>query len=349
MPEPRRDLTGIVLGVATVLGLAIASLWTLRPFLGATIWAAMIVIATWPLLLKVQRGVGGRRWAAVTVMCVGTLLLIAIPFTLAVGTIIDNASVVSDWLNTVQTSGLPAAPAWLEKVPLLGQRLTDGWNSLASSGPGGLGPQLEPYASKAFHWTLDVVGSVGGTIVQVLLMMAIAAVFYAKGETAVEGITAFCSRLAADRGAMIVKLAGQSIRGVAMGVVVTALIQAALGGLGLLITGVPHVALLVLMIFMCCLVQVGPLFVLIPSVVYLYTSDHPTTGTILLVLSIFVGTIDNVIRPLLIKRGGADLSLLIIIPGVIGGLLSFGLLGIFVGPVVRAVTYTLLQAWVEKA
>jgi predicted PurR-regulated permease PerM len=349
MPEPRRDLTGIVLGVATVLGLAVASLWTLRPFLGAIIWATMIVIATWPLLLKAQKLFGGRRWAAVTVLCLGSLLLIAVPFTLAVGTIIDNVGVVTDWLTNVQTSGLPAAPGWLAKVPLMGERLTDGWNSLAQSGPNGISQQLEPYASKAFHWLTGIVGSVGGTLVQFLLMIGIAAVMYAKGETAVQGVTAFCTRLSGDRGAHIVKLAGQSIRGVALGVVVTALIQATLGGLGLLITGVPHVALLVLMIFMCCVIQIGPLFVLVPSVIWLYSNDHGTMGTILLIISIFTGTIDNVIRPILIKKGGADLSLLIIIPGVVGGLLSYGLLGIFIGPVVLAVTYTLLEAWVEKA
>ena len=331
MPELRRDLTGIVLSVGTILGLALASLYTLRPFLGATIWATMLAIATWPLLLKLQGWLGGKRWAAVTVMCVGAIVLLAIPFTLGVGTIVDNAAVVS---------------GWLAKVPLIGDRLTSGWNDLGQSGPDGVGQQLEPYVAKAFRWVLDTVGSVGGILVQFLLMVGIAAVMYAKGETAVKGVTAFCARLAAERGEMIVKLAAQSIRGVAMGVILTALIQGALGGIGLLLTGVPHVALLVLIIFMCCVVQVGPLFVLIPSVIWLYANDRNGAGTTLLIISIFVGTIDNVIRPLLIKRGGADLSLLLIIPGVIGGLISFGLIGIFVGPVVLAVTYTLLEAWV---
>ena len=348
MPELRRDLTGIVLSVGTILGLALASLYTLRPFLGATIWATMLAIATWPLLLKLQGWLGGKRWAAVTVMCVGAIVLLAIPFTLGVGTIVDNAAVVSGWLAKVQTSGLPAAPDWFAKVPLIGDRLTSGWNDLGQSGPDGVGQQLEPYVAKAFRWVLDTVGSVGVILVQFLLMVGIAAVMYAKGETAVKGVTAFCARLAPDRGEMIVKLAAQSIRGVAMGVILTALIQGALGGIGLLLTGVPHVALLVLIIFMCCVVQVGPLFVLIPSVIWLYANDRNGAGTTLLILSIFVGTIDNVIRPLLIKRGGADLSLLLIIPGVIGGLISFGLIGIFVGPVVLAVTYTLLEAWVTK-
>src|SRR5215831_16125786 len=99
MPEPKRDLTGIVFSVATVLILAGASLWTLRPFLGALIWATMVVIATWGALRKLEARFGGRRWAATLVICLGTFLLLAVPFTLAVGTIVDNASTVKEWLT----------------------------------------------------------------------------------------------------------------------------------------------------------------------------------------------------------------------------------------------------------
>ena len=349
MSEPRRDLTGIILGVATILGLALTSLWTLRAFLGATVWATMVVIATWGPLLKLQKAFGGRRWAAVTVMCLGTLLLLAVPFTLAVGTIVDNASVVTEWLTKVQTSGLPTAPDWLGKIPLVGDRLTAGWASLAQSGPNGLSQQLEPYAARAFHWVTDVVGSVGATLVQFLLMIGIAAVMYATGETAVAGVTAFCTRLSPDRGPLIVKLAGQSIRGVALGVVVTAIIQAALAGIALMLTGVPHVALLVLLIFLCCVVQVGATPVLVPAAIYLWIDGSPVSGVILLVAMMVIGGVSGLLRPILIKRAGAELSLLLIIPGVIGGLISFGLIGIFVGPVVLAVTYSLLESWVKKA
>jgi predicted PurR-regulated permease PerM len=134
---------------------------------------------------------------------------------------------------------------------------------------------------------------------------------------------------------------------VALGVIVTALIQTALAGIGLLVTGVPFVAVLTAIIFILCIAQLGPLLVLLGAVAWLFYTGHNAAGSVLLVWSLVVGTMDNFLRPILIKRG-ADLPLMLIFGGVIGGLLSFGLVGIFVGPVVLAVTYTLVDAWVAE-
>jgi predicted PurR-regulated permease PerM len=133
---------------------------------------------------------------------------------------------------------------------------------------------------------------------------------------------------------------------VALGVVVTALIQAVIGGLGLFIARVPFAAVLTAVMFMCTVAQIGPLPILVPAVAWLYWSGSPAWGTFLLVVTVVAATVDNFIRPFLIKRG-ADLPILLIFAGVIGGLIGFGLIGIFVGPVVLAVTYTLLRAWIE--
>jgi predicted PurR-regulated permease PerM len=157
----------------------------------------------------------------------------------------------------------------------------------------------------------------------------------------------FGNRLAPVRGDHAVVLAGQAIRGVAMGVVITALAQSLLGGIGLAIAGVPFATVLTAVMFMLCIAQLGPVLVLLPAVGWLYWSDMTGWATFLLVWTMVVGTIDNVLRPFLIKQG-ADLPLLLIFAGVIGGLLSFGLVGIFVGPVVLAVAFTLVDAWVEE-
>jgi predicted PurR-regulated permease PerM len=141
-------------------------------------------------------------------------------------------------------------------------------------------------------------------------------------------------------------LAGKAVRGIVLGVVVTALVQAAVGGVGLFIVGVPAAALLTAVMSILCLAQLGPLLVLIPAIIWLYWSGQAAWGTVLLVFSAVAGTIDNVIRPFLIKKG-ADLPLLLIFPGVIGGLIAFGIIGLFIGPVALAVTYTLLKAWVS--
>jgi predicted PurR-regulated permease PerM len=170
---------------------------------------------------------------------------------------------------------------------------------------------------------------------------------YSSGETAARGVRRFARRLAGERGDDAALLAAQAIRGVALGVVITALVQSMLGGVGLAVAGVPFAGVLTAVMLMFCLAQVGPMLVLVPAVVWLYWSGDNVWGTVLLIWTAFVGTLDNFLRPFLIKKG-ADLPLLLIFAGVIGGLVSLGLLGIFVGPVVLAVSYTLLEAWVNE-
>jgi predicted PurR-regulated permease PerM len=182
--------------------------------------------------------------------------------------------------------------------------------------------------------------------VQFILTMIIMAIFYAHGETASTGVIRFARRLGGNHGEESAVLAAKTIRGVALGVIGTALIQAILSGIGMAIAGVPAVAVLTAVVFILCIAQLGPGVVLIPAVIWLYYSGQTAWGTILLVWAIFVGTIDNILRPFLIRKG-ADLPLLLIFAGVIGGLITFGIAGLFIGPVVLAITYKLLGAWVE--
>jgi predicted PurR-regulated permease PerM len=143
-----------------------------------------------------------------------------------------------------------------------------------------------------------------------------------------------------------VALAGGAIRGVALGVGVTALVQAVLSGAGLALAGVPFAGLLAAVTFMLCIAQLGPVLVLLPAVVWAFWSDQTGVGIALAVWALVVANLDNVLRPMLIRMG-ADLPLLLIFAGVIGGLVTFGLVGIFVGPGVLAVAWTLLVAWID--
>jgi predicted PurR-regulated permease PerM len=160
-------------------------------------------------------------------------------------------------------------------------------------------------------------------------------------------VRSFGQRLAGEQGDRMVVLAGAAIRGVALGVVVTAIAQSLLGGIGLVIVGVPFAAVLTAIMFALCIAQVGPLLVLLGAAAWAFQSLGTGWGVFLLVWSVAVGTMDNFLRPLLIRRG-ADLPLLLIFAGVIGGLVAFGVVGIFVGPVILAVAYTLLDDWVAK-
>ena len=160
-------------------------------------------------------------------------------------------------------------------------------------------------------------------------------------------VRTFGRRLAGDRGENSMILAGQAIRSVALGVGVTAIVQSSLGALGLVIAGIPYSAVFSALMLMLCIAQAGPSLVLFPVVAWMYWSGSHGAATAMLIWTLFVVSIDNILRPMLIKRG-ADLPLLLIFVGVIGGMLSFGLIGIFVGPVVLAVTYTLLQSWTAE-
>jgi predicted PurR-regulated permease PerM len=144
-----------------------------------------------------------------------------------------------------------------------------------------------------------------------------------------------------------VRLAGQAIRSVALGVVVTAFVQSVLGGIGIAIAGIPFAAIFTAAMFMLCIAQFGPALVLVPAVVWLYWKGAAGWGTFLLLWSVVILGLDNVLRPLLIRKG-AHVPLLVLLAGVIGGLIAFGLVGIFLGPVVLAVSYTLLQAWMAE-
>jgi predicted PurR-regulated permease PerM len=186
----------------------------------------------------------------------------------------------------------------------------------------------------------------GGMLLQFLMVVAFSAILYSNGEVAARGVRRFGRRLAAQRGEDSVILAGQAIRAVALGVGATAVVQTLLAALGLIVAGVPFAGFLSAVILLLCIAQLGPALILFPAVGWMFWTDQNAWGTALLAWSVVVTLLDNFLRPVLIKKG-ADLPLLLIFAGVIGGLLGFGLIGLFVGPVVLAVTYTLLEAWIE--
>lgn len=343
---PQRDLTQTTLAVLFIGLLITASFWIVWPFLSALIWATMVVVATWPLMLQVQARLGGSRMLAVAVMTISLLLVLLVPMSLAIVTLVDNADRIIGWSKWLAETRVPAPPDWVAGIPLIGDRIQQFWLQFVASGIQDIAIKLVPYAKDITRWFVAEVGGFGMLFFQFLLTVLIAAILYAGGESAATWVKQFGQRLAGEKGVGAVVLAGQAIRGVALGVVVTALAQSILGGIGLAVSGVPMVAVLTALMFMLCIAQLGPIFVLLPAVGWLFWSGDTGWGIFLLVWTLVVGTLDNVLRPYLIRKG-ADLPMLLMFVGVIGGMVSFGLVGIFVGPVVLAVTYTLLDAWVQ--
>jgi predicted PurR-regulated permease PerM len=337
------NLPQLTIGVAFIAMLAGASLWVLSPFLLPLVWAAMIVIATWPVLNALQRRLGGSRGAAAALMTLLLLLVFILPLVFAISLVVTHTEQIMSWANSAQGLQLPRAPQWVADLPLVGDKLALAWNELVSDGLA----HLRPYATQAVAWFAGQLGTVGAALVHVLFTVVIAAILYTTGDVAASGVRRFFRRLAGDSGDKAAVLAAQAVRGVALGVVVTAVAQTTVSGIGLAISGVPFAGPLTLLVLLLCIAQIGPILVLVPSVIWLYFSGDNLWGTVLLVFTLVAGGMDNVLRPYLIRKG-ADLPLLLIFAGVIGGLLSIGVVGIFVGPVMLAVTYRLLEEWVTK-
>jgi len=348
MSDIRHDLARNTLAILCLLGLIGLALWVLLPFLPATVWATMIVVATWPWLRTLEARFGNRRLPAIAVMTLALLLLLVLPLWLAIDTIVEHADALSAAAQNIVANGLPPAPDWLSGLPLVGERLAFLWQQFAAGGAPGLVAKVTPYAADTGKWALAQVGGLGGMLIQFLLVVTIAAILYGTGEGGTRLVRRFGRRLAGERGENAIVLAGQAIRGVALGVGVTALVQTVLGGIGLAVAGVPFAGLLSAVMLMLCIAQVGPSLILFPAVAWMYWTGDTGWATFLLLWSLVVTTLDNFLRPVLIRKG-ADLPLLLIFAGVIGGMLSFGLIGIFLGPVVLAVTWTLMQAWIADA
>lgn len=340
-----RDITHTVLTLLFIFLLIALTFWILRPFLVSIIWAAIIVIALWPVLERLQRQFAFGRGLAVTLMTTALLLIFLAPLMFAILTITKNSRDIAARVRSLNSISLPAPPKWLKNVPIAGEKINNRWTTFAALSPEERSAAVAPYAQKAMRQFLALAGNTGTTIFNFLLTIIFATVLFAKGEFFREGLLSFGRRLGGRHGEEAIVLAVKAVRGVVLGIVLTALTQAAIGGVGLGITGVPAPGLLTAVMFILCLAMLGPLLVMVPSVIWLYASGHVGWGTVLLVFTVIAGTIDNFLRPLLIRKG-VDLPLLLIILGVIGGLIAFGVIGLFIGPVILAVAYTLLKAWV---
>ena len=277
------------------------------------------------------------------------LCVLVVPLTFAVGTIVSNVDDIAAWAKSLAAlKRTPAPPDWVASLPFVGARLVELWERVADVGIKEVTARAAPYVGAVIVWSAGRLGSIGVLLVEFLLTVILAAAMYANGEFATQRLVRFGRRLAGQGGENAVFLAGQTIRGVALGVVVTALAQTIFSGLGLIIAGVPFAGVLTAVMLLLSIAQIGVIPVLAGAVIWLYWSGASGWGTFLLIWTIVAGTMDNFLRPILIKKG-ANLPLLLVFAGVVGGLLSFGLIGIFVGPVVLAVADALLTAWIDSS
>lgn len=340
------DLPQLLFSLMFILIMIIACLWVVQPFILGFAWASMVVIATWPLMIRLQHLLWGRRSLAVIAMTILLLLLFIIPIALLVSSLIDNSAPVIAWAT--QRHLVFPDFVWLREIPYVGNKTYSSYHKMVDGGGTAILNQLQPYIGRTTGFFVAQAGHFGRFMIHLAVMLLFSVLLYWRGEQVGHGIRHFAYRMGGPRGDAAVLLAGQAIRAVALGVVVTALVQGVLGGIGLAISGIPYATLLTVLMILTCLVQLGPLVVLVPAIIWLYWSGDTTWGTILLVWSCVVGTLDSVLRPMLIRLG-ADLPMILILSGVIGGLIAFGMIGLFIGPVVLAVSYRLVSVWMHEA
>ena len=285
MQNPPPDLVRTTLGVLFIGALIAAAFWILRPFIGATIWATMLVVATWPVMKWFEARLWGRRSLAVLVMTLLMLMLFMVPLMVAIATIVSHLDDIVSQAKTFAAAQIPHPPQWVGSLPFVGEKIVQVWEQAIPADPRAWSPGSTPYADDIAKWFVSQAGSVGSIFLQFLLTVIVSALMYAGGESAALAVHRFGRRLAGIAGDNVVTLAGQAIRAVALGVGVTALVQSGLGGIALAIAGVPFAGLLAAVMLLLCIAQLGPGLVMFPAVAWLYWSDQTGWGTFLLVCS----------------------------------------------------------------
>lgn len=338
-------------GIALLALLIGGTVLVLRPFIASLIWATVLAYASWPVYDTVLRRLNGRAGPAATVMTVLLLLLIVGPFAVMGISLADSAGILVRLLRDAMERPLPGPPAWLESLPLLGSYLTAKWSALMQEDVGDLLMQARDYIQRLplKDWAIVAAGALGQGVVLITFSVLICFFFYRDGPAITARVHAIMERLAGHRAKQLIEVTAGTISRVVNGILGTALAQSVLAMIGFWIAGVPGVVMLGLLTFFLSIIPMGPPLVWGPAAAWLFFQDQHGWAIFLAVYGVVViSSIDNIVKPYLISRGGS-LPLLLVFMGVIGGILAFGFMGVFLGPVILAVAYALLSEWVRPA
>ena len=330
--------------VLLFVGLLVGVLAVLKPFTTALLFGSALASAAWPVRQAlVNHGLG--RGAAAAILLLLSIILVAAPILIIAPHIADQ---LGQGMQRAEAyfAAAPELPAWLGGLPLIGKRLAAAWGHIVEA-QGNLRALLEPYAAYLQGMLVGVARAFADSLVQVILSLLVAAMFWVNGEALINVLHASLLRLGGRIADQAVDVAAGAIRSVAYGVVGTAAIQAVILAAGLAIAGVPGAAMLGFVTLLLAISQIGaPLIILIwgGAAWWLFGQDHQAWGAFMIVWGLFVTTIDNFIKPWLIGFG-VEMPLSLTILGVFGGFIAFGFLGLFIGPTLIAVAFHLLQAW----
>jgi predicted PurR-regulated permease PerM len=335
--------------IAAVALLVFGCILVLRPFIGAILFAGVLVLSTWPAFAWLRDRWQGRSSLAALVLVLIMVITLATPVALAAQSlIVHSATMVEALRGFLDQRSTLELPTFIRELPLVGGSLHEYWQLLLQSREElvALGKRL---AEPAKTMLVALGGAIGEGLLQILIALFVAFFFYRDGERVRRMVLEGMRRLAgANRGTVLISTAQGAVRGVVYGLLGTALAQALVALLGFLIAGVPGALLLSALTFILSLVPMGPVLVWGGAAAWLYSTDQIGWAIFMVVYgAAVISTVDNFIKPILMSRAG-NLSLLLVVLGVFGGAIAFGFIGLFVGPALLAIAWSLTKAWLDK-
>ncbi|MHA3884754.1 AI-2E family transporter [Stutzerimonas degradans] len=324
-----------------------ACLWVLAPFASALFWAAVLAFASWPLMRLLTRQLNGNASLAAGLLTFCWMVLVAVPLVWLGFNIADQIREANALLHNLQVDGLPAPPTWLGELPLIGDSLVTLWSTVHEQGTALLA-SARPYIGQVGNWLLVRSARIGGGMLELALSLVLVFFFYRDGPRLAAFVHSLLDRLiGGERADHYLELVAGTVQRVVNGVIGTAAAQAVLAYVGFSIAGVPAALVLGLLTFAFSFVMVPPL-VWGPAVAWLVWQGDYGMAVFLGIWGMFIiSGVDNILKPYLISRGG-NLPLVVVLLGVFGGVLAFGFMGLFLGPTLLAVAFSLLGDWLIK-
>jgi predicted PurR-regulated permease PerM len=347
-PSSNEEFTKNALEAAIRIGLVV--LWVgwcfqiLRPFVIPIIWGIIIAVAIYPVYGYLRILLKDSPRVSATLVTVGMLVILVWPAVLLGRLLVKNAEMIVNLLRDGAFK-VPPPPQGLETWPLIGEPLANIWN-LASVNIQGALVQLQPQIMMVASWLLSVVTGTGLAILQFIAAVIIAGVLLAYSAAGYHLAHSISKRLAGNRGDELANLAEATVRSVARGVLGVALIQSLLAGLGFFIAGIPAAGFWAFLCLILGVIQIGVFPIMIPVVLYVFSTTDTVTAVLFLIWSIFVSLLDNILKPMFLGRG-LDVPMVVIFMGAIGGMLWSGIIGLFIGAVVLTLGYKLFLAWLD--
>ena len=331
--------------IALLGTMIVATLRIIQPFIMPVAWGIIIAVAVEPLINKLSQRFGGRRKMASLMFTLVVIAALIIPSVMLVSSSVDTVQSVASSLEE-GTLSVPPPPAGVEDWPIIGPSLNKSW-SLASTNLEAALKKFTPQLKTAAAILLEKAGGGAKAVFMFIISVAIAGALLATAEKGINVITKIMTRFAGDKGPEIITLGTATIRGVMQGVIGVAFIQAILSAIGMLLVGVPAAGLWAVLVMILAIIQLPPIIILGPITAWVFSFAETTPAVIFLVWALVVSGCDGFLKPILMGRG-VDAPMLVILIGALGGMMLSGIIGLFVGAVVVAITYTLFMAWIEK-